>query len=73
MRRLLTTAVVLTIAFSLAPSSEAEAGRRGMRANRSSRPLFQRFQQRSNGNMFSNLMELERRKNAWLRSTFLGR
>ncbi len=70
MRRFLVTAVALTIAFSVAASSEAEAGKRRYRANRSSRPLFQ---QRSGGNMFSNLMEIERRKNAWLRATFLGR
>lgn len=27
---------------------------------------------RSSGGFFSNLMELERRKNAWLKRTFLG-
>ena len=69
MKRFLTTAIALTIALSLA-ATEAEAGRRRVRANRSSRPMFQ---QRSRGNFFSNMMDLERRKNAWLRSTFLGR
>lgn len=29
--------------------------------------------QRNSGGVFSNLMDLERRKNAWLKRTFLGR
>ncbi len=31
------------------------------------------YEQRQGGNVFEQLMEMERRKNAWLRRTFLGR
>lgn len=57
----------LIAAFTLAASGEAEAGRRY-------KPRRARIFQRSNGDgMFSRLMDIERRKNAWLRATFLGR
>ena len=65
MRRVITT-LALIAAFSLAAAGEAEAGRRNNYRG-------SRVSQRSNGGFFSNLMELERRKNAWLRATFLGR
>ena len=56
----------LLASFVLASSNEAEAGRRN-------RPQRARMFQRSSGdNFFSRIMEVERRKNAWLRSTFLG-
>lgn len=56
----------LLASFVLASSSEAEAGRRF-------KPRRARMFQKSNGDgMFSRIMEIERRKNAWLRSTFLG-
>ena len=59
-------AMALIVAFSMSAASEAEAGKR----NRGSRRAYS--SQRSSGGFFSNLMELERRKNAWLRSTFFG-
>lgn len=56
----------LMAAFVLASSNEAEAGRRY-------KPQRARMFQKSSGdNFFGRVMELERRKNAWLRSTFLG-
>ncbi|MEZ6125294.1 MAG: hypothetical protein R3C49_19265 [Planctomycetaceae bacterium] len=63
MRKGLILAVAMIIAYSSAAAPSAEAARRG--------GLF--AGNRSNGGFFSNLMELERRKNAWLRATFLGR
>ena len=68
MRRNVITTLALLAAFAIASVGEAEAGRRRVRNNR--RP---RITQRSSGNMFSGIMDLERRKNAWLRATFLGR
>ena len=60
MRRIVITTLALIIAFSVAAGPEAEAAqRRGYRAQRS-------------GGFFAGIMEVERRKNAWLRSTFLG-
>lgn len=38
----------------------------------STQPTYQ-YEQRQDSNVFENLMEMERRKNAWLRRTFLGR
>lgn len=68
MKRIITTAVALIIAFSVTSGSEAEAGRR----NNNNRRIFA-SNRVSNGGFFQNVMELERRKNAWLRATFLGR
>lgn len=68
MRRIVTTAVAVLITMSIFAADHAEAGRR----NRGSRRAT--IGQRSGGNgFFANLMEVERRKNAWLRATFLGR
>ncbi|HIE95510.1 MAG TPA: hypothetical protein EYG03_16990 [Planctomycetes bacterium] len=66
MRRVLTTAVALIIAFSVTAGSEAEAGKR--RASRKASRAT--VQSSSNGGFLSNMMELERRKNAWLRARF---
>ena len=62
MRKSFILAVAMIIAYSsvAAPSAEAAGGRRFIVA-------------RNGGGFFANLMELERRKNAWLRATFLGR
>ncbi len=66
MRRVLTTAVALIIAFSVTAGSEAEAGKRrdSRKASRATATSG------SNGGIFSNVMEVERRKNAWLRAKF---
>ncbi|MCP4172461.1 MAG: hypothetical protein GY758_16995 [Fuerstiella sp.] len=66
MRRVLTTAVALIIAFSVTAGSEAEAGKR--RASR--RASRATAQSTSNGGFFARVMEVERRKNAWLRANF---
>lgn len=59
--------LALIAAFTLASGSEVEAARRY-------KPRRARMFQRSSGdNFFGRVMELERRKNAWLRATFLGR
>lgn len=60
--------LALVASFVLGSATEVEAGRR-RRVRRS------RVVQRNNngGGFFSQVMELERRKNAWLRATFLGR
>ncbi len=68
MRKMITGAVALIIAFSITSGSEVEAARR-VRANRG---IFAQNRV-DNGGFFQNMMELERRKNAWLRATFLGR
>ena len=67
MKRIITGAVALIIAFSVMSGSEAEAGRR----NNGNRRVFA-SNRADNGGFFQNVMELERRKNAWLRATFLG-
>lgn len=67
MKRIATAAIAFSIALSFVGVDSAEAGRRG-KARRAG--IFQRSNQPG---FFSNLMELERRKNAWLRATFLGR
>jgi hypothetical protein len=67
MRRVLTTAVALIIAFSVTAGSEAEAGKRRASKQRSTRTAVQSS---SNAGFFANMMELERRKNAWLRARF---
>ncbi len=65
MRRVVITAVAVLMTFSIFAADNAEAGRRDR---------GQRVSQRSSGNgFFANLMEVERKKNAWLRATFLGR
>ena len=65
MRRFVITAVAVLIAFSTFAADNAEAGRRAHGP---------RVSQRGSGpGFFSNLMEVERKKNAWLRATFLGR
>ena len=65
MRRVVITAMAVLITFSMFAADNAEAGRRARKS---------RVSQRSSGNgFFSNLMEVERRKNTWLRATFLGR
>ncbi|MFY9254802.1 MAG: hypothetical protein WAO83_15225 [Fuerstiella sp.] len=66
MKKVITGAVALIIAFSITSGSEVEAARRG----NSNRGIF--AQRQANGGFFQNMMELERRKNAWLRATFLG-
>ncbi|MCP4175161.1 MAG: hypothetical protein GY758_30810 [Fuerstiella sp.] len=67
MRRVLTTAVALIIAFSVTAGSEAEAGKRRASKSRGARTAVQ---SRSNGGFFARIMEVERRKNAWLRANF---
>ena len=69
MRRIVTTAVAVLITFSMFAADQAEAGRRNKRRSNRAR-VFQRSN--NGGGFFSNLMEIERRKNAWLRSTFFG-
>lgn len=68
MKRIVTAAIAFSIAMSFVGVDCAEAGRR----NRSARRV--RVSERSNGpGMFDKIMDLERRKNAWLKATFLGR
>ncbi|MCA9085586.1 MAG: hypothetical protein KDA81_16110 [Planctomycetaceae bacterium] len=66
MRSKVVMAIAMTIAFSMTAGTEAEAARGIFRSNRPARV------QRSSGGILSGLMDLERRKNAWLRSTFFG-
>ena len=66
MRKNTIMSLALIVAFSLSAAGEAEAGRRRGNNRRA------RVSQRSNGGFFANVMELERRKNAWLRATFFG-
>lgn len=69
MKRIVTTAIALSIALSFIGTESAEAGRR----NRSVRKV-RVFQRGNNGpGFFDRVMDLERRKNAWLRATFLNR
>ena len=59
--------LALVAAIALASGSEVEAARRY-------KPRRARMFQRSSGEtFFGRIMEVERRKNAWLRATFLGR
>ena len=68
MKRIVTIAIAFSLAMSFVGVDSAEAGRR----NRSPRRI--RSFERNNGpNMFERIMDLERRKNAWLKATFLGR
>ena len=65
MRRFVITAMAVLITFSMFAADNAEAGRRARGP---------RVSQRGSGpGFFPNLMEVERKKNAWLRATFLGR
>lgn len=69
MKRIVTVAIAFSIAMSFVCVDSADAGRR----NRSGRTV-RVFERNNNGpNMFERIMDLERRKNAWLRATFLGR
>lgn len=77
MRKLLV--VLMAVAFTACLSSDAEAQSRQRRVRRAYRPqaryyrpVFQSRQVQGRG-FFGNLMELERRKNAWLAQTFLRR
>lgn len=67
MRKNTILSLALIVAFSLSAAGEAEAGRRRGNYRRA------RVTQQSGGGFFASVMELERRKNAWLRATFLGR
>lgn len=75
MRKLLMTLMAVGFAISLPTIAEGAPGRRkcrtcGQNQARYYRPAFQR----SNGpGIFSNLMEMERRKNQWLANTFFRR
>lgn len=75
MRKLLITTMAVGFALCIPTQSNAEPGkwRRGNRPR-----VFRTAPRYNNGpgplrQMFSNLMELERKKNAWFASTFLGR
>jgi hypothetical protein len=68
MRKTVITALALTMALSVALVNDAEAARGRAKGQRGG--VFQRS---NGGGFFSNLMEIERRKNAWLRATFFGR
>lgn len=77
MRRLFIVMMALAFAFSMPTTSKAEPGRWRRAAYRPVR-YYQpvrtyRAQPGPVRTMFSNLMELERRKNAWLAATFFGR
>ena len=69
MRRIVTSAVAVIITFSMFAADQAEAGRRNRHRSGPAR-MFQ--QSNGGGGFLRNLMELERRKNAWLRATFFG-
>ena len=74
MRKMFAVAVGLVIAFAVSPSTQAGSGKqqsgraysRGYRSATSSRSY--RYYR---GGAFDRLLEMERRKNAWLRSRFL--
>lgn len=78
MRRLLIVMMALAFALSTPSTSTAEPGRwrRGYRVQQqpiyyqSSQSAYRRAPVR---NMFQGLMDIERRKNAWLMQTFFGR
>lgn len=61
--------LALVAAFAMASGSEVEAARR----YKPRRARVRVFQRSSGDNFFGRIMEVERRKNAWLRATFLGR
>lgn len=67
MKRKILIAAVLAAATFAMDAPAASANNRVFRGQR--RPIFQSSR---SGNMFSGLMDLERRKNAWLRSVFFG-
>lgn len=81
MRRLLIVMMALAFALSMPSTSNAEPGRwrRGCRQPVYSQPVY--YQPAYQGyqrtgpvrQMFHGLMDMERRKNAWLMSTFFGR
>ncbi len=81
MRKLLVTLLVLAFAACLPTTTNAQPRKRFARQRAqptryyrpARRPLLMQSGSRQNGSIFSNLMEIERRKNAWLRRTFLGR
>lgn len=69
MKRIVTTAIAMSIALSFVGADCAEAGRRVRPARK-----VRVFERANNGpGFFDRMMDLERRKNAWLRSTFLNR
>ena len=76
MRKLLVLSMALAFAFCLPTPSNAEPGR--WRRFRRPMRIYRPVRTFNNGTgplrqAFGNLMEMERRKNAWLASTFLGR
>ncbi|MFK7822067.1 MAG: hypothetical protein AB8G99_25440 [Planctomycetaceae bacterium] len=75
MRKLLILMMAVAFAFCVPTQSKAEPGRwrRVYRPTRSFAYRPVRTQPGPLRQMFGNLMELEKRKNAWLASTFLGR
>jgi hypothetical protein len=66
--------IVLSTLAILALSSAAVAGDNSIPVQTASMtgqaPVIQVAQTRARGGLFSRIMELERRKNAWLRRTF---
>lgn len=71
MRRILSAGLLALMLLAFA-GEDAQAARRARNGGNNAR-IFGGWQQRqASPGFFSNLMELERRKNAWLRRTFLG-
>lgn len=67
MRYVIPFIVAAFLSFGVLGSQEADAG------NRCNCPRCQQVRRQSQPNLFQKMMELERRKNAWLRRTFLGK
>lgn len=67
MRYIIPFIVAAVLGFGALGSQEAEAG------SHCNCPRCQQVRRQQQPNVFQKMMELERRKNAWLRKTFLGK
>ncbi len=84
MRKVILGLVVLTGVIAISDSAQARDRRYSSRSQRVSRGYYQQpveyaqpqqeygYEQNNGQSMFGGLMEMERRKNAWLRQTFFG-
>ena len=84
MRKVILGLVALAGVIAISDSAQARARRYSSRSQRVSRSLFQQpveyaqpqqeggYEQTERPNLLGGLMDMERRKNAWLRRTFFG-
>jgi hypothetical protein len=64
---------VIALVGIVAMSDSASARDKSSRKMRYSQPQQAYYQQNERPSLFGGLIEMERRKNAWLRQTFFGR